>query len=85
MMNEMTCRDVNEFLMSYLDDELDRAQKDEFEAHLALCEDCVRYLETYRRTVELGRDAFTRAEDPAEGVVPERLVRAIIAARERKP
>jgi anti-sigma factor RsiW len=80
----MTCREVSEFLMSYLDDELEAAQREEFEAHLALCGDCVRYLESYEQTVRLGRAAFPRADEPAEGVVPERLVRAIVAARGKK-
>jgi anti-sigma factor RsiW len=73
----MTCREVVEYLMAYLDGELPEAERLVFEEHLAECPDCVHYLETYRETVRLGRDAC-RGED---GPVPEDLVRAILAAR----
>ena len=76
-MNDMTCREVSEFLLAYRDGELEAAQRQEFEAHLALCADCVNYLRAYEKTLELGRAALATSDDP----VPEGLVRAIVAAR----
>ena len=79
-MNEMTCREVSDFLLAYRDGELEAAQRQEFEAHLAVCPDCVRYLHTYEQTIELGRAAFETSDDS----VPDGLVRAIVAARAKR-
>lgn len=57
----MKCREVADFLMAYLDGELPEDQRGVFEAHLRGCSACERYLESYRRTVELGRKAYEGA------------------------
>jgi anti-sigma factor RsiW len=76
----MTCRELAAFVMGYLDGELEAEQRRRFDAHLAECPDCVRYLREYRATVHAGQEAFTDAEDlPAD--VPEDLVKAILEAR----
>lgn len=76
----MTCREVADFLMHYLDRELDEVQRREFEHHLELCPPCVHYLDSYRATIALGQRAF--ADVPEK--IPERLVQAILAARKRE-
>ena len=78
----MTCRELTDFIMDYLTGELPAEVRTAFEQHLAQCAACVSYLASYRSAVELGRRAF---EDDAEGFrdVPEELVKAILAARER--
>jgi anti-sigma factor RsiW len=76
----ITCRELADFLMAYLDGELPVAAAASFEAHLAACPSCVRYMESYRRTIELERLA---RQDVA--AMPEELVRAILAARARAP
>ena len=43
----MTCRELVEFLMAYLDRELAQDQHDRFERHLAVCEECVVYMKAY--------------------------------------
>lgn len=82
-MNELTCRDVVEVLMDYLDGDLTSRQREEFEAHLAVCNDCAAYLRQYEETVRLGRAAFERLDDPGAERVPPALVRAILAARRK--
>jgi anti-sigma factor RsiW len=77
-MTELTCRDVAEFLLAYVDDTLDAAQRRVFEAHLSMCDECVRYLRDYANAVRLGRAAFA-AEEPDR--IPRELVSAILAAR----
>jgi anti-sigma factor RsiW len=79
----LTCRDVVNFLIDYLDQSLDPAQRAEFEAHLAVCDECVAYLRTYEQTVRLGQAAFDDTDDAAEASVPRRLIEAILAARRR--
>jgi mycothiol system anti-sigma-R factor len=75
----LTCRELIDFLMAYLDDELPAAQRADFERHLGLCPPCMNYLETYKETVRLGKACCAGDALPAD--VPEELVRAILAAR----
>jgi anti-sigma factor RsiW len=72
----MTCRELNEFLMEYLDGELPAAARAEFDEHLAVCEPCVRYLESYRATVRLARAC--NGDDHHPHGVPDELIRAIL-------
>jgi anti-sigma factor RsiW len=73
----MTCREVIEFLMSYLDGELPPEVCAEFERHLAVCSSCVAYLESYRQTIAISQSggATTETSDPQE--LPAELVAAI--------
>jgi anti-sigma factor RsiW len=79
----MTCRELTEFLDAYLAGELSPAEAAEFERHLAVCDACVRYLDSYEKTVELTGAAFA-ADAKVDEVVPEELLRAILAARRRE-
>ena len=80
----MTCREVADFLMEYLDGELPPAALAEFERHLECCENCRNYLAHYEAATALGRRAFDDEQaDP--GNVPEDLIQAILAARARRP
>jgi anti-sigma factor RsiW len=81
---ELTCRELVEFLMAYDDGELAPPERAVFEAHLAECPDCVAYLDSYRRTVALGKRAFADEAASARGAVPEELVAAVLAARRRQ-
>jgi len=73
----MTCREVVEFLMAYLDGELPEEARRVFEEHLAECEECVAYLASYQRATRLGATAWEA--EPCEA--PPELVDAILAAR----
>ena len=78
----MTCRELIEFLADYLAGDLPAEVRRVFEAHLGECPECVTYLRGYADTVQLARaSAETDAAVAAE--VPERLVRAVLAARRR--
>lgn len=80
----MTCREFVEFLMRYLDGELDTEVRASFEEHLGTCPPCVTYLDTYRETVRLGKQVLCDPPDaPVPEDVPEALVDAIRAARKR--
>ncbi len=51
----MTCRQMVELVTHYLEGRLADADRDRFEAHLALCEGCQAYVEQMRVLVaELG-------------------------------
>jgi anti-sigma factor RsiW len=75
----MTCRELIEFLMSYLGNELPAEQRAEFERHLGMCPSCVNYIRTYEQAIKLGRQAFTD-DAAAASELPEELIKAILAA-----
>jgi hypothetical protein len=81
----VSCREISEFLMAYLERELEGEQKAEFERHLKLCPPCVHYLDGYKETVELVRRCGRSELDPNEkkrhGRPPEGLIQAILAAK----
>jgi anti-sigma factor RsiW len=79
----MTCRELVDFLMDYLDGLLSEPERLCFEEHLGECPDCVAYLASYREAVRLGKEACTAGEDAIPSEVPEELVRAVLAARRR--
>jgi anti-sigma factor RsiW len=74
----VTCRDFAAFLLDYVEGELPADTRRRFDAHLALCPDCVHYLHHYTGTIEASRTAMAD-ELPAD--VPDDLVRAILQAR----
>lgn len=78
----MSCREADGFLHDYLDGTLPKRTRRVFEFHLWMCPDCRRYLDAYRKTIELGRKAFEDPEAPAGAVLPEEMVTAIVKATE---
>jgi anti-sigma factor RsiW len=74
----VTCQQFADFLLSYVDGELAPPERAEFDAHLAICPDCVRYLSQYVDTIKATPAAFG---DEAFAEAPDDLVRAILASR----
>jgi anti-sigma factor RsiW len=81
----ITCRELIDFIADYLEGSLPADALHEFERHLAVCPSCVNYLDSYKTTIEMGKKAMTAAPGEPPADVPEDLVRAILAARERDP
>jgi anti-sigma factor RsiW len=77
----MTCRELVDFLLQYLDGELPAARRAAFERHLSACRDCRAYLATYADTIRLGKAACADPGGAMPAGVPEELVRAVLAAR----
>jgi anti-sigma factor RsiW len=78
----ITCRELIDFLLDYLDGELADGVRRVFEAHLAECPPCRDYLASYRVTIRLAADCAAHEGDAEE--MPEDLVRAVLAARPRR-
>ena len=78
----MTCREMIDFLMDYLEGELPPEDHARLDVHLAACPECVDYLDSYEQTVRLGK-ICCEAEDAGAEALPEELVQAILAARPR--
>jgi anti-sigma factor RsiW len=75
----VTCRELTDFLADYLGDELAEPLRAAFDKHLAACPDCRRYLDSYRKTIQLSQTALGPSTESAE--VPEALVAAILKAK----
>jgi predicted anti-sigma-YlaC factor YlaD len=73
-----TCRELLEFLDEYRSGALDPMRRNAFDRHLAMCASCRNYLDSYQRTVEMERDAFS---DPELMSPPGELLEAILAIR----
>lgn len=77
----MTCQEIADFLMAYLNGELTDQLRAVFEEHLGKCPDCVAYLQSYELTVKAVESIRSTTNDAPCDEVPEDLVRAILAAR----
>jgi anti-sigma factor RsiW len=51
----VTCQELADFLMAYLDLELPPDVHRQFEDHIDECPPCLAYLDSYRETVRLGQ------------------------------
>lgn len=77
----ITCKEFEDFILSYLEGELPIRQKSIFEMHLRICRECRDYLAAYQRTFELGHAVLPSSDDPVPEDVPEDLIKAILDAR----
>jgi len=63
---QITCKQMTDLLLDYLNDHLSPAVKRDFQRHLRICPDCVNFLNTYKKTA-----GATRAVGPEE--IPSRV------------
>ncbi len=69
----LTCQELVELVTHYLEGALAAADRQRFEAHLAACDGCTRYLAQMRETIRL-TGGLREADLPAEA--RERLLAA---------
>ena len=74
----ITCRQLIDFIVDYVEGALDEMERHDFERHLGVCPSCVAYLASYRETMSLTRILAT--DEPLDDV-PEELVVTILARR----
>jgi anti-sigma factor RsiW len=77
----ITCRELIEFLMDYLDGALSAERRAEVDRHLAVCPSCVEYMRSYQEAVKMGKVSMRADDSAAPGDVPEELLRAVLGAR----
>ena len=61
MKADVACQSGVELLMDYLEGELPADVRADLEAHVSGCPRCVAFLESYRQTPRILRDAMTAA------------------------
>ena len=76
----MTCREFEDFIVSYLDGSLDESIRKGFEGHIKTCQACREYLAAYQRTIVVGKRVLEDF-DKIPGNVPEDLVLAVLKVR----
>jgi anti-sigma factor RsiW len=54
----ISCHQVIEFCLDYVDGALPDDEQVRFRRHLSQCPDCVTFFETYRKTPEVSREAM---------------------------
>lgn len=74
------CREITDLLLDYMTGGLDPETVSAFQDHLRLCPDCVAFLNTYKKTVQLTR-SLRYESIPAE---LERRVRRFLQQRMTK-
>jgi len=87
MLNHMhsmiTCKEFEDFVQRYLDDELTGREKTLFEWHMRICRECREYLASYQRTIEIGHAVFDSKNAQLSTDVPEDLIKAILESRNK--
>ncbi|MCX5688821.1 MAG: zf-HC2 domain-containing protein [Planctomycetota bacterium] len=77
----ITCEELVSFVLDYVDGLLPPSQRTEFDRHLSVCPSCVAYLDGYRTSLQLAREAFGAQPELSDQSLPESLKAAIRAAR----
>ena len=80
----ITCQQLIDTLDAYVDGTMPAAERAEVDRHLAVCPDCVNYVNNYRQTIVLGKAAFKDPRAPLPADVPTDLVAAILAAAKKR-
>ena len=70
----LSCEDVNQFIIDYLEDNLPAKVRTRFEEHLAMCPNCSPYFDQYTQTIELVREQGTNGYE-----VPEEIIESTLA------
>lgn len=79
----MTCKELVTLLDRYVAGELGPDLKAASDEHLSQCDDCRRYLRSYRGVIAVAEGAKHHPEGGSPDSVPEGLVRAVLAAKGR--
>ena len=77
---ELTCKEILDFLDEYVGGTLPPDRRAAFDRHLAICVECTAYLDSYRKTVSLTREASTQPDRDRVASMPEGLIRGILSS-----
>ena len=77
----MTCQELADFILDFVEGRLPEDQATVFEEHLAICPSCIAYIKSYKSTCEILDALGCTKEEETPKEVPEELVQAILRAR----
>jgi len=80
----LTCKEFDDFMVDYLDQELPVWQRFMCWLHVKMCRECANFVREYHRTIALGKSAYDAPDEPVPDSVPEELISAALAHRENK-
>ncbi len=83
MKYNMSCKEVEEFLMDYLEGNLGFCTRVRFRLHILMCPDCPKYIQEYKNTVVLGKSMFDHLDDESIENVPEEIIHAILSIKKK--
>jgi predicted anti-sigma-YlaC factor YlaD len=78
----ITCRQLDEFIIDYLEGALPKRQKIIFELHLIGCPECRDYLVAYRLTMAIVKRVSENGRPQVAKTMPADLIKAIQAAHQ---
>ena len=78
----LTCKELTEVLTDYLEDVMPAEDRARFEAHLAICDGCVTYVDQMRQVIATVHEL--RADD-VEETAPDDLLEAFRAWKRGEP
>ncbi len=78
----ISCREFEDFIVDYFEDDLAPRQRLVFDIHLKMCRECQDYLSAYCSVIDLIKRAYEKRDQFAPEPVPEHLVEAILIARD---
>lgn len=75
----LTCKEFEDFMLAYLDEELPQKQRKRFEFHLRICRECREYVAAYQQTIAISQAVLSKPDDQMSADnVPADLIKAII-------
>lgn len=80
----MNCQKFVDSIIDYLEGTLTESEVRHFDQHLQRCPPCIRYFETYRLSIRIGKKACCCDSDESGQPLPEALIQSILTAC-RKP
>lgn len=79
----LTCKQFDDFMVDFLEHDLPFSQKLGCWMHLKMCRDCSKFVRQYQQTITLGKQAFDNPDEPVPDSVPEDLIKAALAHRQK--
>ncbi len=79
----MKCRECFQFIIDYVENDLTAEVRTTFEQHLADCQPCLDYLESYRLSIKIGQQVCCNTESEALEEMPSALIALILAAKKK--
>jgi len=73
----MSCRELEEFILDYIEGRLPLTKKIMFEMHLLICDDCKSYIKAYKFSIELGKKHFETIDKELQIDPPDKLIEII--------